>query len=409
MLRRHFFLIGAGVLVALMVLAGVWRLTAGGEEEGGGGGGGAQAAAPGGGRGGPGGGGGGRGGGAGGRTPVVATVPVAVRPFTDRVEALGVAKARQSITVTSDTTELITAVRFTSGQRVSRGQVLVELRANEQDAELLRGQAAVRQAEREYRRWRTLADRGVAPRATAEQYLAALEDARAVVAASGARRADRVIRAPFSGTVGLSDIAPGALVSPGTPIATLDDYGLIYVDFALPERYLATLSTGASLQATADAIPNRVFSGRIERLDTRINAQTRAITARAAIPNPGGLIRPGMTVRVSVVQGERQSPAVPESAVQLEADQAFVYRVTRGQQGPRAQRADVVVGLRQDGFAEVRSGLQVGETVVAEGANRVQPNQPVRLASEQRGAGGRPGGRPGAPPSGAAPQRGAAP
>jgi len=323
----------------------------------------------------------------------VATVPVTTRQFADRVEALGAAKARQSVTITSDTTELLTAVRFTSGQRVSRGQVLVELRANEQDAELLRGQAAVRQAEREYARWNTLAQRGIAPRATAEQYLAALDDARAVVAGSRARSADRVIRAPFSGVIGLSDTAPGLLVTPGTPIATLDDASVIYVDFALPERYLASISTGASLQATADALPNTTFNGRIERLDTRVNPQTRAITARAAIPNSSGQIRPGMLMRVSVLQGARQSPAVPESAVQLEADRAYVYRVAQGERGSTAQRVDVAVGVRQDGFAEIRQGLDVGVPVVSEGANRVQPNQPVRLASEQgRGGGGRPAG-----------------
>lgn len=379
-----------------MVIAGAWRLMtrdSGGAE---GAGGGAAAATPGARQGGAGGGRGG--GGGGGRAPVVATIAVAPRSFSDRIEALGVAKARQSVTVTSDTTETITGVHFVSGQHVRQGQVLVDLRATEQDANVMRARAALNQAQRTYARWRALQQRGFAPAATVDQYRAAVEDAQANLAASQAQRADRVIRAPFSGVIGLTDTTPGMLVTPGTSIATLDDYSSVYVDFALPERFLATLPPGASIQATSDALPNRILSGRIQRLNTRVDPQTRAVVARAEFANGDGLVRPGMLLRVSVLQGERTAPAVPEAAVQLSADQAYVYRVARQPRGAVAQRADIDVGSREGGFAEIRAGLSVGDVVVAEGVNRVQPNQLVRLASEAggRGAGAAPGGRGGA-------------
>lgn len=405
LLRRHFFLIGAAVLVALLVVAGVVRFATR-DGEGGAGGGGAAAAQ--GGRGGAGpGAGGGRGAGAGGRAPVVAAVAVSAREFSDRVEALGVAKARQSVTVTSDTAEVITSVRFRSGQYVRQGQVLVDLRATEQEANVTRARAALNQAQRVYARWRALQQRGFAPAAQVDEYRAAVEDAQASLAAAQAQRNDRVIRAPFSGVIGLTDTTPGLLVTPGTAIATLDDFSAVYVDFALPERFLATVRTGAALQATSDALPGRTLAGRIQQLNTRVDPQTRAVIARAEFPNGDGTIRPGMLLRVSVLQGQRNAPAVPESAVQLEADVAYVFRITRNPRGTIAQRVDVQVGAREGGFAEIRQGLTVGEQVVAEGTNRVQANQPVRLAGAQGGPVGRGGqGAPGADGGAARPPAG---
>lgn len=383
MLRRHFFLIGAAVLVALLVVAGVVRFVTR-DAEGGGSGGGQAAAA----QGARGGGGGARG--AGGRAPLVTVATVTAREFSERVEALGVAKARQSVTVTSNTAEIITAVRFASGQYVRRGQVLVDLRAVEQDAGVTRARAAVEQAQRVYSRWAQLQQRGFAPAASVDQYRAELEQARANLEAAEAIRADRVIRAPFSGVIGLTDTAPGMLVTPGTPIAVLDDFSSVYVDFALPEQYLATIRQGATLRATSDALPGVTLSGRIQRLNTRVDPQTRAVTARAEFPNPGGAVRPGMLIRVSVLLGSRRAPAVPEPAVQLEADQAYVFRITRQPEGAAtAQRVDVQVGAREDGFAEIRNGLTVGESVVGEGTSRVQPNQAVRLASQPAAAANR--------------------
>jgi membrane fusion protein (multidrug efflux system) len=379
--KRHFFLISALALILIMGVAGGLKLAFGGDEKAGGGG-------PGGAPGAQAGKGGGRGGPGGGRASQVEPATVAVRTFSDTIEALGEAKARQSVTITSSTTEMITRVLFSSGQFVRQGQVLVELKADEQNAEVLRAQATVNQAKRENDRWQELARRGIAPRATAEQYQAAYEQAVAGLRAEQARRGDRVIRAPFSGQIGLSDAAPGLLVNPGTPIATLDDLSVIHVDFDVPERYLPVVRQGAAIEARADAIPGSSFIGRISRLDTRVDPATRAITARAEIPNPSGTLKPGMLLRVSIAQGQRQSAAAPEAAVQFEGDTAYVYKIAEGPRGTVAQRQTVRAGSTQGGFVEILEGLTAGERIVANGTNRVQPNAPIQIA----GAGG-PGAR----------------
>ncbi|MBW3558464.1 MAG: efflux RND transporter periplasmic adaptor subunit [Proteobacteria bacterium] len=399
MLRRHAFLVGALALLLLMAAAGVWKLflapdqaEAQGGPAAGASGGSARPA-----------GGGGAGGGR------AATVRVALpepQTFEDRLEALGQAKARRSVTITSDTTELITRVLFTSGQRVGQGQTLVELKAEEQGADVARAQAALGQAQRDLQRYVQLDQRGFAPRAEVENRRAAVAEARATLRAVQARAQDRLIRAPFGGTIGLSDAAPGQLVNPGAAIATLDDLSSIHVDFPVPERYLGGLRAGLPVEAASDAFPDQILRGTISRIDTRVDPATRAVTARAEFANPGERIKPGMLLRVGVVQGARQALAVPESAVLFEGDEAFVYAVAPGggargggqggaggQAGSRgagggarlvAQRRPVKTGARQSGRVEIVSGLRAGERIVADGLNRVNPNQPVRIA----GAGG---------------------
>jgi len=388
LLRRHAFLATALLALVLMGAAGLWRVFLAPDP--------AEA------QGGPGGGAPG-----GGRAAAVQVTSPELRAFEDRLEALGQAKARQSVTITSDTTELITRVLFTSGQRVGRGQTLVELKADEQGADVARARAALGQAQRDYQRYLELDRRGFAPRAEVENRRAAVQEAQASLNAVLARQRDRLIRAPFSGTIGLSDAAPGQLVNPGAAIATLDDLSSVFVDFPVPERYLGALRAGLPVEAASDAFQGEVLRGTISRIDTRVDPATRAVTARAQFANPGERIKPGMLLRVNVVQGARQSLAVPESAVLFEGEDAYVYAVAPragggqaragqapaggagGRGGLSAQRRPVEIGARQDGRVEIVAGLGPGERIVAQGLNRINPNQPVRIAGA--GAGGAPG------------------
>jgi membrane fusion protein (multidrug efflux system) len=373
-IKRHFFLVAAAVLLGLMVLAVVLRTAFPEDEKAGGG---------------P----GGRGGPGGGRGQVVSEAVVGSRSFTDEIRVLGVARGRRSVNITSSTSELITRVLFTDGQRVAAGTPLVELQAREEDAGIIEARAQVAQAQRQYDRYKTLAEQGIAPRVTAEDAETGLETAQASLNAALARRGDRMIRAPFAGVLGLSSVTPGTLVSPGGVITTLDDIAVVRVDFPVPERYLGVLRTGTPIRASIDAYGDEVFNGRIALLDTRINEQTRAVTARAEIPNPGARIRPGMAVQVAVQQGQRTAPAAPEAAVQYEGDGAFVYRIARGERGSTAQRVEVETGSVEGGFVEILSGLNVGDRIVGSGLNRIQPGAPVRAGGQGGGQGGAQGGR----------------
>ncbi len=368
MIRRHFFLVVALAAVVLMLVVGGWKLAFADKEA--------------------------KGAGGGGRATNVSQMAVGERPFTDRIEVLGAAKGRQSVTITSNTPELITSVRFRDGQAVSRGQVLVTLKADQEDAGISEAKARLAQAERDYTRWKTLADKGIAPRATAEQYLSALEVARASVGTAQAQKLDRVLRAPFSGRVGISDVAPGMLIAAGTPIVSLDDASVIRVDFSVPDRYLQTLRVGLPIMARPDALPGQTFQGRIAQIDTRIDPTTRAIKARAEFPNADERLKPGMLVKVAIDQGVRTAVAVPEAAVQFEGNQASVYRIEKGPKGMVARRTDVDTGITESGFVEIRAGLKKGDKIVADGLNRIQDGAPI--GGGKGGPGGGPGGGQGA-------------
>lgn len=378
MIKRHFFLVAAGILLGLMVVALVLRMAFAEDEKGGG---------PGGGRGGPG----------GGRGQAVSEAVATLRPFSDQIRVLGVARGRRSVNITASTSELITRVLFRDGQRVAAGTPLVQLQAREEDADIAQARAQLARAQTMYERYQTLNERGFASAAMLEQYETELSSARAVLTAAQARAGDRTIRAPFAGVLGLSTVTAGTLINPGAVITTLDDIDVVRVDFPVPERYLSVLRAGTPITATIDAYGDEVFSGRIALVDTRVNEANRSVVARAEIPNPGGRIRPGMAVRVAVQQGLRNGVAVPEAAVQYEGEGAFVYRIARGERGSTAQRVEVETGVVEGGFVEILSGLNANDRVVGSGLNRIQPGAPVNVG----GAGGQGGGRRAGAPAGA--------
>jgi membrane fusion protein (multidrug efflux system) len=389
LLRRHFFLAGALLVLVLMIVAGALKLALPKHA----GPGGAAAAGQQGARG-PGGPGGGHG-----APAEVSLTQVTTHIFTDTIDVLGVAKGRQSVTLSAATTQLVSQVRFTPGEQVAQGQVLIELKATEQDAGLAQSQAKALQAERELARWKALSDKGFASKSALDQYEAAWLSAKADVAAAQARQGDRTIRAPFAGVVGLSDIAPGALINPGAPIVTLDAIDTIRVDFQVPDAELASVHEGQAITASVDAYPGEKIAGRIAKLDTRIDEKTRALTARAEFPNPSRRLKPGMMMRVAVARGQRQALSAPESALAVQGDSAFVYVVMQKDGKMVADQRPVVTGARQDGFVELKDGVAVGDRIIADGLNKIQAGQSIRPAGKggphaggKTGAGGpRPG------------------
>jgi membrane fusion protein, multidrug efflux system len=182
--------------------------------------------------------------------------------------------------------------------------------------------------------------------------------------------------------VGLTDITPGALINPGSAIVTLDNLDAIRVDFQIPDRYVAAIRAGQPVSARVDAYPGETFHGKIVQLDTRIDENTRALTARAEFPNPTHRLKPGLMVRVAVAQGAHQAPSAPESAVIVQGDSAFVLIISRQGGRATAEQRPIVTGARQNGVVEVRDGVAAGDRVVADGLNKIQPGQPVKLVGE---------------------------
>lgn len=318
------------------------------------------------------------------RPVAVTTTIVQPRAFNDVLQALGTAQARESVTITAKVSDVITRLAFDSGQRVHAGQLLADMNSRAQQADVAAADAALRDAEQQSQRGGELAKAQLIARGQYDTLRANRDAAAASVQAKRASVADRTINAPFAGVLGLRQVSLGALVSPGTVITTLDDDSTIKLDFTVPEAALSSLATGQSITATSDAWPGVTFDGRIADIDSRIDPSTRAVRVRAELPNPEGKLRSGMLLRVRVQLPSRQALVLPEIAVQQEAEQSSVFRVSIDN---TAAKVPVTLGTRQNGLVEIKAGLKTGDRVVVEGTVKLHDGSRITEADAKPDAG----------------------
>lgn len=296
----------------------------------------------------------------------------------ESIEALGTAKAFASATITATAADRVTAIHFEDGATVEEGAILVELEHAEEEARIATAQAILSEQQREYGRISELAKRQVAPTSQRDLRQSQLEQAEAALKQAQAQRDDRIIRAPFTGRLGIRQISVGTLVEPGDTITTLDASDRIQLDFALPERFLASAEPGGTIQARSPAFPDKIFLGKVTALDGRIDPVTRAITIRAEIDNADGLLRSGMLLSVQMQLPPRQSITIPEEALTTEGTRHYVLTIKDPDTQPTAEKREVTLGLRMKGKIEILSGLSAGEQIIADGM-MARPKQPVRI------------------------------
>lgn len=301
---------------------------------------------------------------------------VASKSWSDVIEALGTAQANESITLTSKITETVRRVNFSDGQAVSAGDVLVELTASQQTAQLRDAQAMARDADRQYRRQQDLVKQGTVSRALFDTATASRDSNSAKVDAIRAQLSDRVIIAPFSGVLGLRRVSPGTLVTPGTPITTLDDIDLIKLDFSVPETLLSALAVGQEVQARTAAWPERQWEGRIASIDSRVDTASRSVLVRAEIRNPEHVLRPGMLLSVQVFRTPREVLVLPEIALIQVGTESYVFRI---RPDSSVEQVRVVPGARRRGEIEVREGLQAGDRIVVDGTVKLRGGSKVAV------------------------------
>lgn len=323
---------------------------------------------------------GGRGGGA----PVLVTATeVALRDWNDTLQSLGTVKARESVTVTAKVSELVDQVHFESGQIVGKGQPLVTLRVDAQQAALAQARATFAEADQLYRRQSELAQQQLVARATLDSQKAIRDAAQARVLEAQAAIGDRHVRAPFAGVLGIRQVSPGSLVSPTTVIATLDDIARVYVDFQVPEADLASIQPGDRVVGGSVAWPGREFDGQVSVVDARVDTVTRAVTIRADFPNPDRALRPGMLMDVRIYRPLRQALVIPEIAVTQVGRDSFIYRLD-GEN--KVEQLTVHTGSRRAGVVEILDGLTVGDRIVVDGTGKVRPGQTVVPQAVEAGA-----------------------
>jgi membrane fusion protein (multidrug efflux system) len=309
----------------------------------------------------------------------VVTVAATVEPLGVEIEAVGTARANESVDVTSKASNTITAIRFEEGDRVRKGEVLVEMDSAEMRAALAEAEATLAESESNFKRSRDLYTRQALSVSQLDLIEATLKANRARVDMAKARLADTIIRATFDGNTGFRRVSVGSLVAPGTVITTLDDASLIKLDFTVPETYLYVLEKKLPVVAATAGLPGREFRGNVTQIDSRVDPITRSIAVRAELPNPKGELRPGMFMTVRLQGEEKPALIVPEGAIVPEQGNTFVFVVTDGV----AQRRQVELGKRRPGVVEIVKGLEENDRVVVEGTQNMRDGVAVREQQAQ--------------------------
>ena len=311
--------------------------------------------------------------------PLVRAAQPVTRHFVDEVEAVGTARANEQVTLSSPVTERIERISFSDGGYVRAGQVIAVLAQAQERAALAGAVAAERQATAQLGRMSALNARGFVTPATLDQQSALAQRARADADTARAQITDRVVRAPFSGFASQRTISQGAIISAGTPIATISDISRIKLDFTVPEIAMATMRIGEQVTARAAAFPDVPFRGTVSSIDPVIDPTTRAASVRAILPNLGNRLKPGMLLTVRVVTGERDAPAVPELAVLGDGADRYVYVVDRENV---AHRTKVTTGARDGGFVEVH-GIAPDARVITEGVVKIDDGVKVKVEGDK--------------------------
>lgn len=306
---------------------------------------------------------------------LVETTPVTVRPLVRQLEAIGTARANESVTITAKVTDTVRRVRFEDGQSVVEGDVLIEMTNEEEAALLEEAQANVLDARTQYDRLADLLEQRSVPESQVDEARARLQAAVARQSSIEARLKDRLVKAPFAGVLGFRQVSEGTLLTATTPITTLDDISIIKLDFSVPEVHLGKVEVGQEVLAHSSAHPERAFPAEVQTIGSRVDPITRAATIRAHVPNPDGLLRPGMLLRVSLVINREEVPMVPETALRQRGGEVFVFLVEEG----FTRMTPVRIGVRQAGWVHVLEGVELGESVISDGVIKVRDNVPVRI------------------------------
>lgn len=300
------------------------------------------------------------------------------RPLERKVEAVGTTRARQAVEIVSLTSGRVIELAFEPNQKVEAGDALVKLDDDIQRADLVQAEAKLEEAASTVKRAQILRGNNTVSVATLSQAVAAEAAAQADVDRARRRLADRTVRAPFSGIVGLNLVDLGARVDDNTVLTTLDDRSQVEIEFALPETLYGQIEPGQIVVADAVAFPGRTFNGSVVRIDSRVDPTSRAFKVRAAIPNPDLSLPSGMFMHLAVILERRQALMIPEEAIVVEGEDTFVFVAEDG----KAARRNIEIGQREVGVVEVVSGLSAGEGVVVRGVLRLRDGMSIRLASE---------------------------
>lgn len=307
--------------------------------------------------------------------------------WSDRITAVGSIEAVNGVDVTTEQAGVVREIAFQSGQTVRKGDVLVRLDSSTEEADVRLYEATLKNAQQDYERIKALVATQTASKAALDRALAARDQAAAQLARAKASLSKKVVRAPFSGRLGIRKVDLGQYINPGNPIVTLQAVDPIYATFPVPEQALNRIKTGQIVSVAVDTAPGRTFQGKITSIDARVDDATRNVTVQATLPNPSGVLTPGAFANVEITGSSKTDVVtVPATAVSysLYGDTVFVLKPVKAAAQPGAaqaaapqaktdeqvfavERRTVKVGRSVNGRVAISQGLQPGDLVATAG------------------------------------------
>jgi membrane fusion protein (multidrug efflux system) len=334
----------------------------------------------------------------GGKAPAVEVAKVTSITLVDETQSVGSLRSMQGVMLRPEVAGRVSKILFNDGQRVRKGQLLVQFDDQLQAAQVSQAKAEMSIAAANHKRNQELVAQNFISKRSLDESAAALEVAQAKLDLAVATLQRLKIVAPFDGVTGLRQVNVGDYLKDGTDVVNIEDIDAVLVDFRLPERFQAKVRPGQKAQLTVDALPGRPFAAIVQAVDPLIDANGRSVGVRGCIDNRQQQLRPGMFARVNAVFGSRPSALViPEEAIVPQGGRTFVVKVVPGEKPDTlvSQRVPVKVGLRQPGKVEILEGLELEDTVVIAGHQRLQKDgTPVRVVDMSKPGGGKPAAAP---------------
>jgi membrane fusion protein, multidrug efflux system len=319
------------------------------------------------------------------------------RPWQSRLPAIGTLKAFQGVDLAAEVEGTVQEVLFRSGEQVRTGQALLQMDSKVEKAILATALAVRNLAQVEFQRGKNLAIKQAISKSEFDRLNAELLKAEASVAQLQASLDKKRILAPFAGTIGIRQVDVGDYLSPGNPVATLQDLSRLYVDFFLPEQAVPKLAIGQRVRLSVAAYPDEVFEGDIVAINPKVEDTTRNLQVRAMLANPDSKLLPGMFANLEVLlPGQQNLIVVPETAITytLYGNSIYVISAQKDEDGQvikddkeqvqlSVERRFVETGERRAGQVVIRKGLQAGEQVVSAGQLKLDSGAHVSIANAQ--------------------------
>lgn len=305
---------------------------------------------------------------------------VEVMSLQDETQAVGSLRSRQGVILRPEVGGRIAKLGFVDGQRVTRGQLLVQLDDTLQQAQLLQAKAQSSIARTNLQRNRELVAQNFVSQSAADQTAAALEVAEAQVAVAQAQLMRMAIIAPFDGVTGIRSVNIGDYVKDGADLVSVEDVSAMTVEFRLPEAVVSRLRLNQGVDVTLDGLPGRKFKARVEAIDSQLDANGRSLLVRARLDNSSGVLRSGMFARARIVFEDRpRALVVPEEALVPMGTKQYLIKVVDSASGKVSQRIEARLGLRVPGKVEILEGVAAGDIVVTAGQARLMSGDGIAL------------------------------